>query len=85
MSKDEIPENTEFANERLYLLRCKETYNLKDGKCIPPCYELCQTCDVYSDDINYQNCTSCKNESHVLQDGNCIDECKDIMNLKKNV
>ena len=77
LSKDEIPENTEFANERLYLLRCKETYNLKDGKCIPPCYELCQTCDVYSDDINNQNCTSCKNESHVLQDGNCIDECKE--------
>ena len=31
--------------------------------------------DAYSEDINDQKCTSCKNENHVLQEGNCIEEC----------
>ena len=73
----DIPENAQLVNPLLYLLSCKERYTLKEGNCILQCYELCQTCESYSEDINDQKCTSCANENQVLQEGNCIDVCSE--------
>ena len=67
-----IPGNTEYYNEKLYLLKCKTNYHLDSGSCVPDsCYETCQTCSEVSTDETNQKCTSCKT-GYTLNSGNCI-------------
>ena len=76
ISENEIPEdNFKIINLKLGLFSCEENYTFSEGKCNSICNDLCKTCDIYSEDINDQKCTSCKSENHVLQEGNCIEEC----------
>ena len=58
-----LPENAEYYNENDKLLKCKEhhEYNSDEDKCIPvSCFERCQTCYGYSENVNEQKCSSCK-------------------------
>ena len=77
---DHIPEGSEYYNEKLKLLTCKEGYNLTDGKCSPvpssKCYQLCELCYEYSLKDDDQKCSSCK-EGYLLQERNCIKTCKE--------
>ena len=67
-----MPDNTEFYNEELLLLKCKADYHLVNNECIPDfCYETCNSCSKISDDVNNQYCLSCK-EGYSLNNGNCI-------------
>ena len=67
-----IPDNTEYYNEKLYLLKCKTNYHLDSGLCVPDsCYEACQSCSEVSTDDTNQKCTSCKS-GYTLISGNCI-------------
>ena len=72
---DSIPDNAEFYNENSKLLKCMENYQLNDEmQCIPiSCYERCQTCYGYSNNVDDQKCTSCKS-GYTLnsENGNCI-------------
>ena len=70
-SKEEIPEGAEVFNINLYLLKCKSNYELKDGTCILKCYENCETCSEYSENINSQKCLTCKS-GYLLDNNNCI-------------
>ena len=74
--------NTMLVNSKLNFLSCKENYKLNNGKCIPICYELCDTCEEYSDNIKDQKCTSCKND-YYLQEGNCVNECSEGYFIKE--
>ena len=68
-----IPNNSEYYNEKLYLLKCKENYHIKDNECIPNyCYTLCSTCYDISDNPDEQKCLSCKNNNYILENGNCV-------------
>ena len=75
---EQIPEAAEYYNEKLKLLKCKEGYNLIDGKCsrIPSsiCHELCESCYELSLKDDDQKCISCK-AGYLLQEGNCIKSC----------
>ena len=75
---EQIPEAAEYYNEKLKLLKCKEGYNLIDGKCsrIPSslCHELCESCYEFSLKDDDQKCISCK-AGYLLQEGNCIKSC----------
>ena len=71
LSADNIPENAEVYNSKLYLLKCKNGYKLEGDTCVLDCYETCETCSEYSDDESDQKCTSCK-ENYNLENGNCI-------------
>ena len=73
---DENEANTIVVNEKLKFLSCKENYTLNNGRCVPICYELCETCEEYSDNINDQKCTSCSND-YLLKGGNCVTDCND--------
>lgn len=76
LSKDELPVNNyKIINSQLLIYNCEENYTFSEGECILICNDLCKTCNIYSGNINDQKCTSCKNENHVLQEGNCIEEC----------
>ena len=67
-----IPYNTEYYNENLFLLKCKNECHLESNECIPDsCYERCKTCSEISKDINDQKCSSCKS-GYILDNGNCI-------------
>ena len=67
-----MPNNTEFYNEELLLLKCKTNYHLEGNECIPDfCYETCNSCSQIPNDINNQYCLSCK-EGYNLDNGNCI-------------
>ena len=78
ISENEKPTNNFIIiNQKLGLISCEQNYTFSEGECISICNDLCKTCDIYSEDINDQKCTSCKNENHVLQDGNCIEECNE--------
>ena len=75
---EQIPEGVEYYNEKLKLLKCREGYNLTNGKCsrIPSsiCHELCESCYEFSSDDNDQKCSSCKS-GYLFQEGNCIKSC----------
>ena len=71
-SESEIPENTEIYDSKFYLLKCKNGYKFENGKCIQNCYENCQTCSEYSDDINSQKCLTCKPDFIIDNNNNCI-------------
>ena len=75
---EQIPEAAEYYNEKLKLLKCKEGYNLIDGKCsrIPSslCHGLCESCYEFSLKDDDQKCISCK-AGYLLQEGNCIKSC----------
>ena len=58
-----IPNNTEFYNSNLNLLKCKENYYLENNKCIPnpeSCYEKCKSCFDISTNDEDQKCLSCQ-------------------------
>ena len=69
----EKPDETEFYNEKLYLLKCANGYQLdsESQSCIQSCYPLCATCSDYSEDESAQKCTSCKLGYNIIDD-NCI-------------
>ena len=72
------PEGTKIINDNLKLLNCSDGYTLINESCIlEECNDLCQTCSEYSEDNENQKCFSCKNDNHVLYNGNCIDKCPD--------
>ena len=67
-----IPNNTEFYNEELLLLKCKNNYHSVNDICIPDfCFERCESCLEISNDINNQKCISCK-EGFYLDEENCL-------------
>ena len=69
-----IPNNTEFYNSNLNLLKCKENYYLENNKCIPnpeSCYEKCKSCFDISTNDEDQKCLSCQ-DGFTLNNGNCI-------------
>ena len=70
-SSDEIPEGAEVYDEKLYLLKCKSGYILKNDICVSNCYETCIQCSDYSEDSNNQKCLACKT-NYILVEGNCI-------------
>jgi hypothetical protein len=52
----------------------KGNYCKKEEK--PKCYEFCEVCTEYSDDIYDQKCIECKNGLLLIEDkGNCVFEC----------
>ena len=52
------PTNSEFANEKYDILKCSAGYKLDEDNdiCITNCYELCDTCEDFSDNHNDQKC-----------------------------
>ena len=74
-----IPNNTEYYNEKYYLLKCKTNYHPDKNECLPDyCYERCDTCTDLSNDINDQKCLTCK-EGFVLFGNNCQKSLKTIL------
>ena len=72
---ESMPDGTEFINEKLKLLKCKNGYKYEDGKCISMnCYHACDTCSEGSKNETDQKCLTCKKE-YVLYQGNCIKTC----------
>ena len=68
----DFPNNAEYYNEQLFLLKCKTDYHLDNGECLPDyCYERCDTCSEISSNITDQKCKSCKG-NYLLDNGNCI-------------
>ena len=66
-----IPNNAEYYNEHLFLLKCKTNYHLDNNECVPDfCYERCETCSEISNNIDDQKCLTCK-DNYVLNNGNC--------------
>ena len=67
-----IPDNAEYYNENLKLLKCKTNYHINGNLCVPDsCYERCVECTEVSSNINDQKCTSCK-EGYIINSGNCL-------------
>ena len=66
------PSNTDFYNEKLYLLVCSKGYQLdtESKQCIPHCYPTCETCSEFSEDSTDQKCLTCK-KGHNLNNGAC--------------
>ena len=56
------PNNTDFYNEKLYLLVCSNGYQLdtESNQCVPHCYTTCETCSDFSEDSTNQKCLTCK-------------------------
>ena len=72
------PENSRYINEELKILTCNNG-EYKDGKCgdsTTNCYTNCKTCSEYSINPEDQKCLTCE-DNYVLQDSNCINNCKD--------
>ena len=56
----DIPANTEYYNEELNILKCKENYHLDISQCIPDfCFEDCETCSEISYNSTNQKCLTC--------------------------
>ena len=69
---DNIPENAEFYDQSLNVLKCKQNYYLNNNLCIfAGCYETCETCSILSSNKDEQKCSSCK-AGYILNNGNCI-------------
>ena len=69
------PTNSEFANEKYDILKCSAGYKLDEDNdiCITNCYELCDTCEDFSDNPNDQKCKGCKSSEYILNTSkNCI-------------
>jgi len=67
-----IPNNAEYYNEKLFLLKCKSNYQPNsNNECVIACFERCATCNEIGNDITAQKCSSCK-EGYTLDNGNCI-------------
>ena len=69
----EMPDNTEYYNENLFLLKCKTNYGLNsNNECVPEyCYERCATCSEIGTSETDQKCSTC-NDGYTLENGNCI-------------
>ena len=68
-----IPNNAEYYNEKLFLLKCKSNYQPNsNNECVIACFERCATCNEIGTDITDQKCSSCK-EGNTLDNGNCIE------------
>ena len=69
------PQNSDYVNENLFILKCKEGYDLfENGNCIDKCSEnffesnkICQKCDdsCLACDITKNNCTKCKSDEYL--------------------
>ena len=68
------PENSFYVNEENKIIDCKNDYKFYKGKCFK-CHDFCEICSMESNDINNQNCISCKNRDFFLQEGNCVEKC----------
>ena len=68
-----MPDNTEYYNENLFLLKCKTNYRLNsNNECVPEyCYERCATCSEIGTSETDQKCSTC-NGGYTLENGNCI-------------
>ena len=67
-----IPDNSEYFNEELYLIKCKLNFHIYNNECIPDyCYETCETCYDIFNNTNDQKCLTCKS-GYYLKDGNCL-------------
>ena len=76
---DEFDQKTmDYVNENLKILKCKSGFKFENNACISEktCHENCFDCDVYSDDIEHQNCTSCKDDLY-LEGENCKKNCSE--------
>ena len=68
------PENSHFFISKYFLLECDYGYALSSSECISLCYDSCETCSDYSEDINKQKCLTCK-EGYYLENtppSNCL-------------
>ena len=71
------PENSHFFISKYFLLECDYGYALSSSECISLCYDSCETCSYYSEDINEQKCLTCK-EGYYLENtppSNCLFNC----------
>ena len=71
------PENTHFYISKYNLLECNNGYSLNGIECIPLCYDSCETCSDYSQDITEQKCLTCK-DGYYLENtppSNCLFNC----------
>ena len=68
-----IPNNAEYYNENLFLLKCKTNYGLNtNNECVPDyCYERCATCSEIGTSETDQKCSTCV-AGYTLENGNCI-------------
>ena len=76
--RKDMPINSKFVNEHLFLIDCIEGshYSPEQDQCIlDKCHPNCIQCTSFSENYTEQNCLSCKNEKHVLENGNCVDNC----------
>ena len=78
---DYIPDNTEYVNETLNLLKCKIGYYLNNiFECIPnTCYQTCDLCYESSNSISDQKCFKCKSNYILKSDNNCYLDSTDIV------
>ena len=70
-----IPNNTEFYNANLKVLKCLTNYHLNNNnnECIPDfCYESCKSCYQISYNIEDQKCITCANGYYLNTYNNCL-------------
>ena len=70
---DFIPNNAEYYNETLNILKCKIGYYLSPPyNCVPNiCYQSCELCYESSDNSSNQKCFKCKEGFLLNNDNNC--------------
>ena len=68
------PDNSIYYNEKNKILKCDKGYKLDETTltCIPNCYELCTTCNDFSNDPLHQECKSCITGYNLNNENNCI-------------
>ena len=66
-------ETSEYYNEKLYLLKCKEGFHLENNICVSNmiCYELCKNCTAESTNEDDQKCGACINGFVLDENNNC--------------
>ena len=71
-------DNSEFINEDLKIITCKNQYSYLRGECLfTDCYANCETCSSKSSNENEQKCLTCKSDFPYLYNTNCIIKCPD--------
>ena len=68
------PDNSIYYNEHFKLLECDKGYKLDESTqtCVTNCYELCTTCNDFSNDPLNQDCKGCITGYELNNDKNCI-------------
>ena len=65
-----------FMYEPLYIIACKDGYNYENKTCIPiRCHRNCDGCLDNSELDSDQKCIKCRNDSLLLEEGNCVEKC----------